>query len=212
MKKFTLLSLAILFAASSISFSQLNDEINNDYDKNALMFGPYLGWSVAGVNTTGAPTGLKVAVGSSSSPNFGIMVYKPTDISSNSGYAGLLGIKHVPYGYNNGAYKDFYDMSYFIVGGLFNLSGFTIGLDVSFPMTLDHIDPSYEVASNNLNITADLKLGGMFKLFENKYGIFNIFINAGYMVNEVHKNVVGLNPKPAHIEVGLDYLFNTSNF
>lgn len=212
MKKTIIAIFALTILFPFISYSQ---GVNDEEEQSKPMFvGPYLGWSVVGINAASVPAGIKNAVETASSPNFGIMAFFPTTIMDKSGFGAHLGIKQIPYGFDNGFQKNKYTFNYFAIGGFFYLSGFTIGFDGSIPMSATSTtgNTDIDVNTDNLQTSIDFKVGGLFKLYENKSGNLDLFLNAGYFLIEQYKNVTTGNTNPAHIEIGLTYLFNTANF
>lgn len=201
-------TLFALFFCYAVAFAQTEEE---EIPKG-LSIGPYFGWSVAGINASEVPTGTKNAVQTAPSPNFGIMGYYPTDFTKNSGFGGMLGFKQIPFAFDYSSFKTGFNYSYFIVGVFFNISGFTIGLDGSFPSKGKIIDSDVEVNTDNAATVVDLKLGGLFTLLENKFGATKIFLNAGYFLGEQYKTASTTNATPAHVELGLTYLLNTANW
>jgi hypothetical protein len=203
----TIFALVFCFVVTSAE-----DDYGVDSKPASIKFGPYFGWSVAGINASEVPTGTKNAVATSPSPNFGLMAYYPTDYTKNSGFGGTIGFKQIPYAFDVTGYKTGYNYSYFIVGALFNVSGFTLGLDASFPTKASIIDNDVELNSDNMSTVIDLKLGGLFKIQENSFGSTNIFITLGYFLGEQYKTAPGINGTPAHAEIGLTYLLDTANW
>lgn len=209
MKK-TIISLIILtFSLTGLAFAQ------GEYQEKppaSVSIGPYFGWSVAGINAASVPSGTKNAVQTATGPNFGLMAYYPTDFTANSGFGGMLGFKQIPYAFDYGGQKSGYNFSYFNIGAFFNISGFTLGLDASFPMTLTNTESDIEIPADNAATCVDLKLGGYFKIHESSFGTLNVFLNAGYFLTDAYNNTAAFETKPAHVEVGLNYLLNTSDW
>jgi hypothetical protein len=197
-----------LFFCFAVTFAQTEEE---EIPKG-LSIGPYFGWSVAGINASEVPNGTKNSVETAPSPNFGIMGYYPTDYTKNSGFGGMLGFKQIPYGFNKGEQKTGFTFSYFIIGAFFNISGFTIGLDASFPSSGKIIDSDVELNTDNAATCVDLKLGGFFKVQESKFGSLNVFLNGGYFLSDQYNNSTSYKVNPAHAEIGLSYLLNTTDW
>jgi hypothetical protein len=210
MKKTIIAILALTILLPLFAFSQ------GVYDEEevtpALYIGPYFGWTLAGINASEVPNGTKNIVSTAPTPNFGIFGYYPLNYTQNSGIGGMVGFKQVPYGLDFSGNKVHYNFKYFLIGAFFNISGFTIGLDANIPVSGNNVTSDTELPSDNLATTVDFKLGGFFKVQESKMGSLNVFLNAGYFLIDQYINSGTNSVKPAHIQAGITYLFNTNEF
>lgn len=202
----------LLTVIFSDAFSQ--GEFLKQTNNYKMGIGPIVAFKF-GVNAADTQDGIKNGLGVASMPDFGAQFYMPLDPESNMGL--IIDAVYANYPYlqkfsnSNADWTDRFQ--YLGIGANVYLSGFTVGLNIGFPMGGNRVysDGDLEIPTSSLNTMFEFRIGGNFTLNESNMGRLLLFINAGYQINGQYTDEVNLgtfNPHPASIQIGLGYLLN----
>lgn len=184
----------------------------------------------AGINATEQPSGRKTGIAFNGIPDFGIVAYVP--VSETSQLAALIDIGYSNYSFitsNERPELEVDDIThkyaYVAISPKFYfhsaMFGFRFGMPVS--SDIDGADTDIE----DLGFMAEVILGGMFPIYNDETGRFNLFFELSYMLSGVYKdyeeddplkeiipasidqNITNaFNPRVASISLGFNYMFN----
>lgn len=176
--------------------------------------GPIIGFKF-GVNAADTQDGIKNGLGIAGMPDFGAQFYMPLDPESKMGL--ILDAVYANYPYvqvrESSNIEWTYRYQYLGIGANVYISGFTVGLNIGFPIGGNVIIPfdDLEIPTSSLNTMFEFRIGGNITLNESNMGRLLLFINAGYQINGQYTDEVDLgtfNPHPASLQIGLGYLLN----
>lgn len=219
MKKFILASL-IIYILASAAHAQEN------FSKSV---GIYAGMK-AGINGVEPPEGRKSALSFNGLPDFGITSYLP--VSSSAQLAAIVDLGYSSYSFiTKNAWGDLPDMefvhnfSYLTLSPKFYFHSFMFGFKFGVPLAAD-IEGA-DVDTDQIDMMAEVVLGGMFPLYYDETGRFDIYIEASYMLTGLYDNFAkddplrnkipeasfdpitnDSNPRVASLTIGFNYMFN----
>lgn len=205
--------LMILFIAMPI--------LAEDYEmptKGYLKIGPFI-TGKGGVNTIDPTQGIKNGFAVVPLPDFGVSTLIPFNPNGQTGI--LIDLAYSSYAYqlkiyNNEDVNWVERFSFFNIGPSFYFSGFTVGLNLGFPMggTIGEskVSPKKDIKSEDMAMLLELKLGALLELLNTPAGSFNFIIQGGYSLSGLYKSeTIRFNPQPAQLSLGLNFLFNVVN-
>lgn len=195
-----------------------------DYEmptKGYLRIGPFI-TGKGGVNTIDPPQGIKNGFAVVPLPDFGVSTLIPFIPNGQTG--ALIDLSYSSYAYQLKMYGNedvnWVDrFSYFNIGPSFYFSGFTAGLNLGFPMGgsigESKLLPQKDIKSEDMAMLLEVKLGALLELLNTPTGSLNFIIQGGYVLSGLYKTEVisfnSLNPQPAQLSLGLNFLFNVVN-
>lgn len=211
MKKILVLAL-LLFALPALA----DDDIIST--KGFLKIGPFI-TGKGGVNTIDPPQGIKNGFAVVPMPDFGVSVLIP--FAPNGQTGALIDLAYSSYGYQLKLYGNedvnwVERFSFFNIGPNFYFSGFTVGLNLGFPIggkiSESKLRPSADIKSEDMAMMLELKIGAMLEMVNTSAGSLNFIIQGGYTLSGLYKaESLKFNPQPAQLSLGLNFLFNTIN-
>ncbi len=196
-------------------------------DLKELGIGPSLLYK-AGVSVVNTPKGRKNGVAFNKIPDFGMSFYLPLSETSELGIATEVGYSTYSYklksAHNTTEYE--FNHSYITFNPNFYFNGFLLGASFGVPMNSKFGD-GIEVNTKTQNIVAEVKIGGMFPIFQDESGELNIVILGGYFFSGVYDDFVKndplsmksllptdepltkiFNPRLASLGIGFNFHFN----
>jgi len=190
--------------------------------KSMLVAGNYpfsVGLSLAGkmgVNAAEVPQNIQNALSILKGADVGLLGYLPMSEDSKTGLFVELGYTNTPFGigyyglptsHNGHINQKFFTISPYIL-----MYGFTVGLDFGFPLSksLERVDAT--LIPIEPDISASLRVGGMFPLHTSQIGTLNFTVNATYSITGLDYWNATYTYNPATLSIGLNYLFNLEGF
>lgn len=175
------------------------------------------------------PKGRKNGVAFAKLPAFHLNTFIPLSLESRLGIEFDVGYETCSY-----IIKDYdYDIdytnnhSYFVINPNFYFSNVLFGFNIGIPVSADYDDVTID--EGTMNTSFEIVLGGLFNIYNDETGRFNIYVKAQYMltgmykefpkddpfkekISDIHETLnESHNPKPVSLMVGFNYMFNLSN-
>jgi hypothetical protein len=213
------------------SISNLNAQVDyyEETEQELFRIGPYLQLK-AGINGGLIPEGRQNAIAFNGIPDFGATCYVPLSLDSDLAATFDLGMSSYSFFIKNvhtGAkYQQKY--SYMNLAMNFHLYYVLMGFNFGIPLSADM--EGSEIASDQLQLMAEFRIGGIIPLMQDEDGSLNVMIYAGYMLTGIYsdfaqddplKNIIveippdiitqKQNPRAISISIGLNYMFNFYN-
>lgn len=222
----TLLTFAIIMITAMSLPAQ--EEVSEPF----ISVGPSLAIKM-GINAVTPPIGRQNGLSFNSIPDFGVQAF--INMGETNSLGMIFDIGYSTYSYKIKAYNYLVEgaasdvtythkFSYLTLSSSLFFKGFLFGFNVGFPMSGDF---GATIEKDNIQTMAEFTTGGIFPLYADESGIFNLHIKASYMLtgvlnsfkdNDPLKNIVKVpppdlltndaNPRVASVSVGFSYLFN----
>ena len=177
------------------------------------------------INTADPVNGIKNAMTIVGKPDLGLNIYIPLGKENKVGASIDVAWNNLSYNMYSFFNKDIntdINYSYFTIAPSLHAYGFLIGVGYSVPLdvTTSGTLALLNYKSDNLQPVIDFRIGGSIPLYSNFFGRVNLLINATYNLTGAFKEDVlstlgltsAINPKPASIQLGVNYLFHIGNF